>query len=310
MHPISLGNTTINLYGASSGVVDLGAGGTPPRSIVAQADLRTNSGYKVGLSMLKASSDDIGTNFAAAKAGVDFGNQPGGDGLHVVSDNATDIGQIVTVYGTRYGTNIVTCEQMTLNGTTAVNSVHASPYWGYMLGMELSGVCLGTVTLQEASGDQTITTIATTVLSSGVADVPTADQRGYDLPVRVFQSDTGTKTVGVVGADAAGRPVYDAITLTNAAITTDLAINGVVPMHVVKKLLYGDLASAGSRKVTFEVGNLVWPAASATLTNGGTDDTTFTSLHPTRRYLHWCFYNDTTATSGGVSDNVLVKLYG
>lgn len=302
MEPVYLGNITVSLYGASSGVVDIG----DARAAVIQADLRSNSTYKAGISMLKASSSNIGVNFSDAVAGLDFGtagggNQPNNDQLHVVSDDATDIGQIVTVYGTTTGTSVVCMEEMVLNGTTAVDSSKTN--WGYILGVELSGVCAGTVTLQEASTDQTIITIAAAALSSGVTTVAVGSRAAYDLPARVVADGASTRTVGVVGVDVAGRTVYDAMTVAGTT-----AVNGVVPMHTVTKLLHGDVASGTN--VTFDVGNLTWAAASATLTDGGTDDTTLTSNHQGRRYLHWCFYNATTATSGGVNDKLLVKLYG
>jgi len=294
-----LGSIAVDLYGASSGVVDLGEGGWNPHMIVPQADLRTNTTYNVGISILKASSNDIGTNFASACTGLAFANQPANDGVEILSDSAEDV-QPCTIYGTTYGTNKVVAEVKTLTGVSAVSTTKTD--WGYILGVELSSAAVGTVTIREASGNATITTIAAAASSSGITSA--TNTRAFGLPIRVFGSGATTKVVGAVGTDAAGRPVYDAITLSGTT-----AVNGIVPFIVVSKLLYGDLES--SRTATFEVGNLTYGTAASQLSTLGSDnDGDQLKLGAGQRYLHWSLVNGTTAATGGVNDRLLVKLYG
>jgi hypothetical protein len=134
--------------------------------------------------------------------------------------------------------------------------------------------------------------------------VDAIDTEGLNLPIRAFGSGATTKIVGAVGKDAAGRTVCDAITLSGTT-----AVNGKQPFRTVNKLLYGDLES--NRTATFEVGNLTWDTASATLTTIGADEPPDGArMAVTSRYLHWCLANDTTAASGGAKDRLLVKLYG
>jgi hypothetical protein len=297
-----IGSVQIDLYGAANGVFDLGAGGVTPRAIIAQADLRTNATYEVGLQLNKYSA--VGDNFAAACTGLDFANQPAGDEIEVLSSSTADVTQTVTVYGTIQGTSVVVARTVALNGQSVVASTLGSPYFGTILGVELSAVCVGTITVQEASANADIITIAPAALSSGVTDVAATSQKSYGMPFAAFGSGATTKVVGVVGQDSLGNTIYDAITLAGATVT-----RGAKKMAKVTKLLYGDLES--SRTATFEVGGLTIGTSDAILTDGGALDTTNqTSVMAIPRYLHWCFVNGTTEATGGVADRLQVELYG
>ena len=300
---VYLGALQVKMYGASSGVVDLGASGVIPRQVGVQADLRSNTSYKVGLALSDASSSTLGTAYAAACLGLGFANQPQNDGIEIVSNSASDT-QVATVYGTTTGTGIVVAEAITLTGTSAVASVKTD--WGYILGIELSSAAVGTVTIREASANATIITIAAAASSSGVTSVATASQSAHLLPFRAVGSTTSAKVVGVVGTDAAGNTIYDSIALPGA--TT--AVHGTRAFKTITKLLTGDMETTGSRTCSFSVGSLTWGGAAASLTDLGSDQDNEFEVTPDRRYLHWCFYNGTTAANGGENDILLVKLFG
>jgi len=101
-----------------------------------------------------------------------FSNQPSGDGVEIVSDNAADT-MDCTIFGTTNGTSKLVHEQITLTGTDAVSTTKTD--WGNILGVILSrrdGRLLtratGTITFREASADQAITTITANNFHSGM----------------------------------------------------------------------------------------------------------------------------------------------
>jgi hypothetical protein len=170
-----------------------------------------------------------------ASAGGNFGNQPAGDGVEVISDNTADVGQTVTIYGTKTGaTTTVTTETVTLNGTTQVSTTTTT--WQNILGIELSAACAGTVTIREASGNATITTISAGDLSAGVV-IPSST-KGYNEVPRHDASGASTAPVGIIGT------YYD-----DSAISSVDALNGAteedhnaVPFKTIDKVLLGAVA--------------------------------------------------------------------
>lgn len=96
--------------------------------------------------------------------GAAFTNQPANDGVEVVSNNAGDTGKM-TIWGTTHTTGALTYETITLNGTSVVSTTKTD--WGNIYGVFLGDiygknttVAVGTITVREASGDATITTVA------------------------------------------------------------------------------------------------------------------------------------------------------
>jgi len=98
-----------------------------------------------------------------------FANQPTGDGVEIVSSSIADTTQTITIYATNNTTGIVTSEDVALNGVTQVTMTGST--WGQVLYAELDEECAGTITIREASGNATITTIAAGSLTAG--DLPT-----------------------------------------------------------------------------------------------------------------------------------------
>jgi len=176
-----------------------------------------------------------GKMLMASTAGGNFANQPAGKKMTVVSNNAADTTQTVTIYGTKTGaTDTITSETVALNGTTDVDTVLAT--WQTILGVELSASCAGTVTIKNADG--TVTTILTTVLSAGVATI--TDGRARDSILRHDANGASTKVVGIIGTSPAGV-VISSVDALNGATEED---HNAVVFRTVTKILIGDVESA------------------------------------------------------------------
>lgn len=172
------------------------------------------------------------TVIVKAKAGGGFTNQPAGDGVEVISDNTADVGQTVTIYGTKTdATTTVTTETVTLNGTTQASTTTTT--WQNILGIELSAACAGAVTIRKASGNATITTISAGDLSAGI-EIPSST-KGYNEVPRHDASDASTAPVGIIGT------YYD-----DTALSSVDALNGATeeahnatPFKTIDKVLIG-----------------------------------------------------------------------
>lgn len=140
-----------------------------------------------------------------ATAGGNFGNQPANDGIEIVSSDNADTTQTITLYGTLNGaaTTMVT-ETITITGSTQAVSSHLD--WGVLLAARLSAVCAGTITIREASGNATITTITTGNLTAGIV-APTSTQ-AYGLIPRRDGSGASTAAIGVKGIGIDGVSTY------------------------------------------------------------------------------------------------------
>lgn len=165
-------------------------------------------------------------------AGLQFTNQPANDGVEVVSSNAGDTTQTVTIIGTTTGTDTVVVETVTLNGTTPVATTKVN--WGIIIAVKKSATTLGTVTVREASADQTITAgLTAAVLSVGVLTVPDADQQAYNLAPIAVGDGAGTKQVGIGGTNSAGTQIYDSQALNGTtAVTFNTAFKRVTEVYV------------------------------------------------------------------------------
>jgi hypothetical protein len=101
-----------------------------------------------------------------------FGNQPANDAVEVVSNSASDVGDC-TIWGTDFVTGALCYEKVILNGTTPVSTVKTnwrniiSIFLGRETGKNITAA-VGTITVREASADQTITTIAAGAFHAGM----------------------------------------------------------------------------------------------------------------------------------------------
>lgn len=161
---------------------------------------------------------DQGTESTFTTAvGVAFTNQPANDGIELVSDAAGDTTQTITIVGTTQGTDTLVAETVTLNGTTQVDTVKTD--WGFILAAWVASGTLtaaSTVTIREASGNATVTTLTPTVTSRGVNSVTSTQQAFGDQLVELVASGATTKVIGLKGTDSDGTVIYDAQALTGA----------------------------------------------------------------------------------------------
>jgi len=176
------------------------------------------------------------TTILSATAGGNFGNQPAGDAVDVVSDNAADLTQTATIYGTVTGaTDTITSETVVINGTTGATTTETT--WQNIVGVELSASCAGTVTISENSGSAAITTITTGNTTAGIVAATTNPAFGA-IP-RHDASGASTSPVGLVGTDLTGA----ALTSVDALNGTTEEDHGTAAFSTVTRIMLGAVAS-------------------------------------------------------------------
>jgi len=128
-----------------------------------------------------------------------FTNQPANDGVEIVSDSASDVGKC-TIFGTTHGTGAFAYETVTLTGTTPKATVKTD--WGNVYGVFLGDIdgtnitpAVGTITIREASADQTITTIVATKISNGMV---VFNLTGKQIILNVHSGNVWKRCAGVV----------------------------------------------------------------------------------------------------------------
>ncbi len=126
-----------------------------------------------------------------------FTNQPSNDGIEVLSSSSSDVSQTVTIYGTTNGgdTSQITVETVTLTGQTPVSTSKTD--WANVIAVSKSASTVGTVTIREASADQTITTMGPSVLRQAYA-ADANDNRSYNF----------FKTVPSIPSEAQGDVLF------------------------------------------------------------------------------------------------------
>jgi len=193
-------------------------------------------------------TSDLSGDTMEAGAGGNFGNQPTGDTVEIISNNAEDIGQEITIWGTTHGGDgTVTSVTEELHGTTEV--VTEKDDWGVILGVELAEEAAGTVTIREGSTDQTITTITTGNLTAGILEVED-EIRAFNQKPTIVADDATTKSFSVIGTDED----HAALTEKATALTGASAVTLANKYNTITRILVGDVESA--RTVTLKVGAL------------------------------------------------------
>lgn len=187
-------------------------------------------------------SELAGSEILAATAGVQFTNQPADDGVEVISDDAGDVQQC-TIYGTTDGTDTVVKETITLLGLTQKATTKTD--WGVILAVTLSSVAIGTVTVREASANQTIVAFSAGESSKGV--VAATSPQAYNQAPTIVSDGSSTKQIGLIGTDANGDEELDSQALNSAT-----AVTMNEEFQTVTSVLVGDLETA--RTVAVAVG--------------------------------------------------------
>lgn len=187
-----------------------------------------------------ASYSQLGTHTTAA--GSAFTNQPAGDAVEVLSSSGADTTQSTTIYGTRVGQgDAVSFEVVALNGTGVVSTVTTD--WNRILAVKV-GVCAGTVTWREASGNATITTAAPAVTSVGVDTPSTAIPSGGQT-VTIVADGATTRQIGLSASDWSGGVLYDSQALSG---TTSVQSNE--RLDTVLEVFIGDLENTRTVTIT------------------------------------------------------------
>ena len=190
-------------------------------------------------------SEVTGTTIQTVAAGGAFANQPANDGVTVVSAEAADTTQTVTIIGTTHGGVVVVTEDIVLTGTTPVNSVKTD--WGIILAIKLSAVTAGNVTVKETSGSATIKVITDGGTSSGVTAVTAASQGAFGVEPTVVSDDATTKIVGVKYVNNSAATAYQAVALNGATAATF-----ATAAELITEVYTGDVEAA--RSATVKVG--------------------------------------------------------
>lgn len=175
-----------------------------------------------------------GTTLDTSSVGIAFTNQPANDGIELVSSDNADTTQTVTIYGTTNGTDTVVVETVTLNGTTQVATTKVD--WGVVLAVSKSAVTAGTVTIREASANQTITTLPAATLSKGLDAVTGTSIATFNVAPVIKSDGATTKQAGLIGTNSAGTTIYDSQALNG---TTDVTMNSA--FRSVEYILTGDV---------------------------------------------------------------------
>jgi hypothetical protein len=128
-----------------------------------------------------------------------FTNQPANDGVEIVSDSASDVG-LCTVFGTTHVGGAFAYETVTLTGSNAKSTTKTD--WGNVYGIFLGDIygqnttpAVGTITIREASADQTITTLAAAAISKGMVAFNLANK---DIILNVHSGNVWKCQSGVV----------------------------------------------------------------------------------------------------------------
>jgi len=195
-----------------------------------QGDITQDEGEARLTRLVHATTLDTTTAVGAA-----FTNQPANDGIDIVSDNAGDTTQTVTIIGTTQGTDTVVVETVTLTGTTIAPTVKVD--WGVVLALKKSAATLGTVTVSETSGSATISAgLTAAVLSLGVKAVSAADQEAYNRVLILVSDGATTKHIGLKGTNTSDVVIYDSQALAGTAV-----VNSNTAMRAVTEIYTGDL---------------------------------------------------------------------
>jgi len=177
--------------------------------------------------------------------GGDFGNQPANDGVELVSSSSGDTTQTATVIGTTHGGETVVTEEVALTGDTPASTSKSD--WGVILAVKFDASTTGDITVREASGDQTITTVSSPATSAGVITVPAADQGAMGVKPTSSADDATTKYIGIQYVNAAGSTAYQADQLNGATAQTF-----TTEANLVTEVYVGDVEAA--RTATVKVG--------------------------------------------------------
>lgn len=228
----------------------------PDRFRLLGASIVSDSEYDTGGTAARLDlvlDDGLGTSTTTA-VGAAFANQTSNEAATIVTNAAGDTTQKVTIVGTTTGTDTVVVEEVTLQGTTPVDTVKTD--WGLILAAWVSSGTLtaaSTVTIKEKSGGAAITTLTPSITSRGVNTVTNTSY--YNRKISFVASGATTKQIGFKGTDEDGNTIYDSQAATGA--TEEQSNSSFV---TVTEVYTGNLES--SRTITIRPSEQLLVAAS------------------------------------------------
>lgn len=189
------------------------------------------NGYTTALALVNATLFRV--TATKATTGLDATTtQPTAGVLTIVSSNASDTTQTVTIYG--LNGVVPVSETLTLDGTTPVDGTQN---FTKVTGVRKSAATLGTVTVSD-SVPATVTTLASGTLTVGLSILTNSPAAG----VVTVSIDTNSANECVVrGLDASGAEVAQYIDLTNAA---SVPVVGTVVFSQLSQIELADTPAA------------------------------------------------------------------
>ncbi len=166
--------------------------------------------------------------------------------VEVVSSNAGDTTQILTVYGiTALGVPLK--ETISLNGVTPVEGLSL---FAQVTAAKLSASCAGTVTVRTADGITTLFTFLTTVLTKGLSILTNAGFAG--VGTIAVDATAANSNVVVRGTTAAGAEV--AVRLDSGASLSQSLTTAMASVKNITHIELGDVAAARTITLTTTIG--------------------------------------------------------
>lgn len=182
-----------------------------------------------------------------------FTNQPTNDSVEIFSSSPSDTTQTVTLVGLD-NADVRQTDTVTLNGTAQVTSTLAPNNWKTIYMVSKDADTVGMITMREASGNQTITTLGPTQVFK-IDTLPW--ENGDEMEVTTFTNQPGSdslelfsddgsdfgETIIIIGTDATDTLQFESIDLNAIDATTPVTTvrNNWKTIHEVQVTLAAGL---------------------------------------------------------------------
>jgi hypothetical protein len=216
---------------------------TTDGAVIAPKYICSHKNHLIGANIkMLAGYGEIDT--ATSTSGIAFTNQPSNDTVTIVSANAGDVGQKITIRGTTHGTDTIVSENIVTNGLTPVAG---STLFGKVLRVTNNSVTgnAGIITIKETSGGATITTIPISGAAAHVGNYAVSIAAGDSYVTLVADASTTTAQIGIEGTDSEGNAIYD-----SQALNSITPVSSNSKFRTVTNLYIGDLEVARTVTIT------------------------------------------------------------
>ncbi len=173
----------------------------------------------------------------ATEDGVQFTNQPATDTVDVESDSASDITQIVTLYGIDSSDDYIS-EALTLTGTSPVST--GSAVWKAVCGILIDAACVGTMKVTENSGGLTIKSIAAGTVTAGIEAITSG--YAYNKKATIVADNAETGLVILTHNATDGASSTNLVAQMNGATEVELS----VVSYKINTWMVGNVASTNN----------------------------------------------------------------